>query len=127
MKKKFFKILCLVGVLACIIPLAKVNLEKNVTERKITAEIAYEGVNNYCHSAYDWDVVKDNPSIMYVKMGEDTESEYQVIFRSYTGSFVYFYVNKLNGIVRIIDKVPTLGVESEEGTFNLYDYLKNDN
>ncbi len=30
---------------------------------KITAEKAYEGVNNYCHREYDWSVAKDNPSI----------------------------------------------------------------
>ena len=30
--------------------------------------MAYEGVSNYCHSAYDWSIAKDNPSIMYVQM-----------------------------------------------------------
>ena len=25
--------------------------------------MAYEGVNNYCHSAYDWSVTKENSSI----------------------------------------------------------------
>ena len=59
---------------------------------EITAEMAYEGVSNYCHSAYDWSLAEDNPSMMYVEMGEETESEYQVVFRSYTGAFVYFYV-----------------------------------
>ena len=48
---------------------------------RITAEMAYEGVNNYCHSTYDWSVAEENPSIMYVTMGEETETEYQVIFR----------------------------------------------
>ena len=47
--------------------------------------MAYEGVNNYCHSEYDWSVAKENPSIMCVEMGEETDSAYQVIFRSYTG------------------------------------------
>ena len=35
-------------------------------KRRITAEMAYEGVNNYCHREYDWSVAKDNPSMMYV-------------------------------------------------------------
>lgn len=46
--------------------------------------MALKGVSNYCHSAYDWSAAEDNPSIMYVEMGEETDSAYQVVFRSYT-------------------------------------------
>lgn len=35
--------------------------------------------------------------MMYVEMGEETDTEYQVTFRSYTGSLTYFYVNKSDG------------------------------
>ena len=69
----------------------------NGSQRPITAEMAYEGVNNYCHSAFDWSIAKDNPSIMYVSMGEETDSAFQVIFRSYTGALTYFYVDKTSG------------------------------
>lgn len=92
----------------------------------ITAEMAYEGVNNYCHSEYDWSMAKDNPSIMNVEMGEETESEYQVVFRSYTGALVYFYVDKASGSARMVEYVPTLNIESEAGTINLFDYLEKD-
>ena len=92
----------------------------------ITAEMAYEGVNNYCHSEYDWSMAKDNPSIMNVEMGEETESEYQVVFRSYTGALVYFYVDKASGSTRMVEFVPTLNIESEAGTINLFDYLEKD-
>ena len=92
--------------------------------RTITADMAYEGVNNYCHSAYDWSVAKDNPDIMYVQMGEETDSAYQVVFRSYTGAFVHFYVNKTSGVTRMVEKVPSLNVEEDAGTINLFDYLK---
>lgn len=91
---------------------------------KITAEMAYEGVNNYCHSEYDWSVAKDNPSMMYVKMGEETDAEYQVEFRSYTGAFVNFYVDKTSGVTRMVEYVPNLDVKNEVGTINLFDYLK---
>ena len=56
----------------------------------ITEDMAYEGVSNYCHSEYDWSIAKDNPSIMNVEMGEETDSEYHVVFRSYTGAFIHF-------------------------------------
>ena len=90
----------------------------------ITQEMAYEGVNNYCHKVYDWSVAKDNPDIMYVQMGEETDSAYEVVFRSYTGAFVHFYVDKASGATKMIEKVPSLNVEEEAGTINLFDYLK---
>lgn len=40
----------------------------------ITAEKAYEGVSNYCHSTYDWTIAEDKPSMMYIEMGEETDS-----------------------------------------------------
>ena len=92
--------------------------------RTITADMAYEGVNNYCHSAYDWSVAKDNPDIMNLTMGEETDSAYQVIFRSYTGAFVHFYVDKTSGATRMVEKVPSLNVEEETGTIDLFDYLE---
>ena len=96
----------------------------NATKSKITAEMAYEGVSNYCHSAYDWSVAKDNPSIMYVQMGEETDSAYQVVFRSYTGAFVNFYVDKTSGTTRMEEYVPTLDVRNNAGTIELFDYLE---
>ena len=86
--------------------------------------MAYEGVSNYCHSTYDWSAAEKNPSMMYLEMGEETETEYQVIFRSYTGAFVYFYVEKTNGSTRMVEYVPALDVKSEAGTINLFDYYK---
>jgi len=96
----------------------------NPSKREITAEMAYEGVSNYCHSTYDWSIAEENPSIMYVEMGTETDSAYQVVFRSYTGSFVNFYVDKTNGTTRMEEYVPTLDIRSEAGTINLFDYIE---
>ena len=99
--------------------------EVNTTEatNKLTVEKAYEGVNKYCHSTYDWSAAEENPDIMYVEKGEETETEYQIIFHSYTGAIVYFYVDKANGTTRIVEYVPTLDIEEEAGTINVNDYL----
>ena len=94
---------------------------------EITAEMAYEGVSNYCHSAYDWSVAKENPSIMYVQMGEETDTAYQVVFLSYTGAFVNFYVDKTSGTTRMEEYVPTLDVKSDAGTIDIFDYLEKEN
>ena len=99
------------------------DVQTEDTLRTITEEMAYEGVNNYCHKEYDWSVAKDNPDIMYLTMGEETDSAYQVIFRSYTGAFVYFYVNKTSGKTSMVEKVPSLNVEEDAGTIELFDYL----
>ena len=81
-------------------------------------------VSNYCHSEYDWSMADDNPSIMSLEMGEETDSTYQVVFRSYTGAWVYFHVDKTSGSTRMVERVPMLGIENEAGTIELFDYLE---
>ena len=100
------------------------DVQTEDTLRTITKEMAFEGVNNYCHKEYDWSVAKDNPDIMFVQMGEETDSAYQVVFRSYTGAFVHFYVDKTSGTTRIVEKVPNLNAEEDAGTINIFDYLE---
>ena len=100
------------------------DVQMEDTLRTITKEMAYESVNNYCHKEYDWSVAKDNPDIMYVQMGEETDSAYQVVFRSYTGAFVNFYVNKKSGTTRMEEYVPTLDIRNEAGTIDIFDYLE---
>lgn len=97
------------------------NSKTNSTQSStITAEMAYEGISNYCHSEYDWSIADDNPSIMGIEMGEETDSTYQVVFRSYTGALVCFYVDKSSGSTRMVESVPALGIESDAGTINLF-------
>ena len=103
------------------------NKTNSIPQTGITAEMAYEGVSNYCHSEYDWSVADGNPDMMYLKMGEETETEYQVIFRSYTGAFVYFYVDKNSGSTRMEEYVPMLDIKEDAGTIDLSDYLEKKN
>ena len=93
----------------------------------ITAEMAYEGVSNYCHSEFDWSIAEENPSMMSVTMGKETETEYKVIFRSYTGALVNFYVDKSSGKTRMVESVPALDVDSVTGTIDLLDYIDKTN
>ena len=95
----------------------------NASKNMITEEMAYEGVSNYCHSEYDWTVAEDNPDIMTLEMGEETDSTYQVVFRSYTGALVYFYVDKASGSTRMEEYVPALDIKNDAGTINLFDYI----
>ena len=95
----------------------------NASKIMITAEMAYEGVSNYCHSAYDWSIAEDNPDIMTLEMGEETDSVYQVVFRSYTGTLVYFNVDKASGSTRMVEYVPNLDIQNDAGTINIFDYF----
>ena len=96
------------------------------SQSKITAEMAYEGVDNYCHKEYDWSAAEDNPDMMYIQMGEETDSAYQVVFRSYTGAFVNFYVDKTSGTTRMEEYVPNLNVRNDVGTIDIFDYIDKD-
>lgn len=116
-KEYNMKFLVLIALLLC-------ACGSNTSKSMITAEEAYEGVSNYCHDMYDWSVAKDDPEMMYLTMGDETNSTYQVVFRSYTGAFVHFYVDKRNGETRMVEKVPSLNIEEEVGTIDLFDYLE---
>ena len=111
-------------VLLVFMPLTGCQCKDNASQSKITAEMALEGVSNYCHQTYDWSIAQENPSIMYVKMGVESDSTYEVVFRSYTGATVHFYVDKHTGVTRMVEKVPLLDIENETGRINLFDYLK---
>ena len=104
------------------------SVNNNANDKgKITKEMAYNGINNYCHQNFDWSIAKENPDIISVEIGEETDTEYQVTFRSYTGSLTYFYVNKSDGKTRIVEYVPALDIKEESGTINLFDYLDKKN
>ena len=90
---------------------------------EITQEMAYAGVNNYCHITYDWSIAEEIPDIMYVVNWDETETEYVVMFRSYTGAHELFYVDKASGVTRIVFYEPVQQKETDEGTINIWDYL----
>ena len=91
----------------------------NAAKGRITAETAYEAVNKYCHDTYDWSAAEGNPSVMGVEMGQETDSAYLVVFRSYTGTLVHFYVDKTTGSARVVEYVPALDIREEVGTVEL--------
>ena len=94
------------------------------SERAVTADMAFSGVSHYCHQEYGWDASAGDSSAMSLSMGEETDSTYQVVFRSYTGAYVYFYVNKSGGVTRLEEYVPALDLTSPAGTIDLFDHLE---
>ncbi|MBO4831641.1 MAG: transglutaminase domain-containing protein [Oscillospiraceae bacterium] len=88
---------------------------------EITKDMALEGVGNYCRLAYGWTGGDDDGS--YLTSGDETDSEHTLIFRSYTGTVVTFFIEKAGGSTRITEYVPILGTETEAGTIDLFDYI----
>ncbi len=95
-------------------------VEPSTVETQLTDETAYEAIQNYCNEKYGYTPAS---SSMYLVKEDETDNEYQIKFRSYTGAFVYFYVEKETGVTRMVEKVPDLDIEEEAGTINVFDYL----
>ncbi len=95
-------------------------VEPSTPQTQLTEETAYEAVQKYCNETYGYTPAS---SSMFLELGDETNDEYQIRFRSYTGAFVYFYIDKETGVARMVEKVPDLDVEEESGTINVFDYL----
>lgn len=115
------KIVCI--ILAVAVMCAMVIGCGSSDEGKITSDMAYEGVSNYCQSEYGFGEEGEHADLMTLEMGEETDTEYVVVFHSYTDALVNFYVNKETGTTRIVEYVPALDKEEEAGTIELSDYL----
>ena len=104
-------------------PTAEAATEAPSAVPEITAAMAYEGVSTYCQIEYGWRPGGDTGLVTELSMGEETDSEHLVVYRSYTGAIVRFYVDKASGLTRVKEYVPMLDIEEDAGSFDLFDYL----
>ncbi len=92
---------------------------------KLTAENTYEAVSNYCKKFFEWSPEGADPSTeVYLAKGDETDTEFNFTFRSYTGSFTDFHVNKATGETRVVERVPIVGIEEEKDPINIFDYIE---
>lgn len=96
-------------------------------EKPITDEQALDAVKNYCH--------QNNPALeemedseeynIYWDVSTNDDNEIVVLYRSYTGSQIRYYINPLSGDTHVTELVPGI-MDEEEGTderFNVRDYF----
>ena len=95
-------------------------VETSTPKTQLTEDEVYGAIQNYCNETYGY---TPESSSMYIEIGDEIDNEYQMRFRSYTGAFVYFYIDKVTGDARMVEKVPDLDIEEEAGTINVFDYL----
>jgi len=93
----------------------------------ITEEQALEAVRNYCYiNNPDLKDMEDSEEYtIYWDVSTNENDEIVVLFRSYTGAQIRYYINPLSGDTYVTESVP--GITDEENntdeSFNISDYL----
>jgi hypothetical protein len=123
MKKKLILLAC-----CLVFALAGCGVEKeNSSDAVITQEQALEAVKDHC--------IANNPSLeemlgsedytTYFDVSTSEAGEIVVLFRSYTGAQIRYYVDPNSGDVYTTELVPGIIDEEQrtEETFNIKDYM----
>jgi hypothetical protein len=111
-------------VIACSMALALAGCSADTS---ITQDQALEAVKSYC--------IANNPDLesmlgsddytVYFDVSTSEADEIVVLFRSYTGAQIRYYVDKTTGEVYVTEFVPGIIDEEQrtEETFNIRDYM----
>ena len=93
---------------------------------RLSDEQALTAVTNYCKAANgELQSAIDAGQNVYWKVTESTDARIVVTFRSYTGAFNYFYVDRVSGEAAVTERVPGI-IDDEQFTperFNAWAYL----
>ncbi len=97
---------------------------------KLTEEQAYDAVINYnktIGSGYDEEVNSEG-YLEYWDVSTNENGEIVVLYRSYTGAQIRYYVNSITGDTYVTELVPGIIDEEQktDETFNARDYLTAD-
>ena len=94
----------------------------------ITEEQALSAVKNYCHINNPdlSDIEKEGEYTVYWEIESEDDDEIVVIFRSYTGALIRYYIEPVSGDTYVTEYVP--GITSEEQKtdeqFNIRNYVE---
>ena len=96
------------------------------SERKLTDEQAVSAVRKYCFSTIPGleDMANSGESPVYWDVSSSSENETVVVFRSYTGALIHYYINRVTGDTYVTEFVPGIMHEEEltGESLNLWDY-----
>lgn len=133
MKKNKYCILITTMMCASLVGCGKSNEQVLETPQqivvidKITDDKALASIQNYCYNENPdlKDMVKNEKYNVYWELTSSNEKEIVVLYRSYTSSLKYFYIDRETGDTRVTELVP--GVLDEETPtdelFNIKDYI----
>ena len=103
------------------------DANKGFQDTSITDKQALSAIRNYCHANNPEleDIEKAGDYPVYWDVISDDENEIVVLYRSYTGAQIRYYIDPASGDTYVTEFVPGISSEEErtdEG-FNVKDYL----
>ena len=97
-------------------------------EKKITDEQAVSAIRKYCclNNPDLEGIVKDGEYETYWDVEVSTDFEIVVLFRSYTGAQIRYYIDRISGDTHVTESVPgiTDGENRTDEVLNVWDYLE---
>lgn len=104
------------------------STDTSETLREIdTDEKALSAIKNYCitNNPELEDMVKSGNYTIYWEIESSTDNEIVVLFRSYTGAELRYYIDSVSGDTYVTEFVKgiTDGEQRTEETFNAWDYV----
>ena len=126
MIKKRIKALVLVVVLAMAICSCGKNNDEGVVD-SISDEQAVLAIRNYCCTANpDLESTAAEGYPVYWDIDSSDENEVVVLFRSYTGAMIRYYIDRATGNTNVTEFVPGIMDEEEptDENFNVRDYIQ---
>jgi len=101
------------------------------TDGKITDEQALSAIKNYCLSTNPEleDMVDSDDATIYWEIESSDENQIVVLYRSYTAALVRYYIDTASGETYVTEYVEGITPEEEQTdeSFNVKDYIENDN
>lgn len=96
-------------------------------ERKISEEQALTAIEKYCYITIPdlKDIVKSGKYYVSWGITSDDDSEIVILFRSYTGTEITYYIDPVSGDAYVTEFVPGVSHQEErtDETLNVWDYV----
>ena len=97
-------------------------------QEKLTDDQVFEAVKNYCYAGNPElaENISADEAPTYWEITSSSESEVVVLFRSYTGALIRYYVDPTSGETYVTEFVSGIMTEEQrtDETFNVRDYLE---
>ena len=103
------------------------TVAEETAPQKISDELALEGIKKYCCEVNPdlEDKIDSEDYEVYFEVESSSEDEIVVLYRSYTGAQVRYYIDAVTGDTYSTEFVPNITDEEEktDESFNVKDYI----
>lgn len=102
------------------------EISNSQSSKELDGDQTLAAIERFCREQNpDLNNMSQDEYSFYWELTSETEQEYVVTYRSYTGSFTYFHVNKATGEVTTMEYVPGITDGEVPGAeeFQIWDYI----